>query len=116
MQKLILTLTALVCLQGFAFAQVSTDNVFALPIRRLKAGQDIQDFIQKRDAYVALLEAESGTLTDREFQPFFEFTNAGIPLDSIYVGLTSFTDFGGLQAVNQAVAGPVVDSFLQPLT
>jgi len=111
MQKLILTLTALLCLQGFAFAQVSTDNVFALPIRRLKAGQDIEDFIQKRDAYVALLEAESGTLTDREFQPFFEFKKAGIPLDSIYVGLTSFTDFGGLQAVNQAVAGPVVDSF-----
>ena len=84
-----LSLLLVTLFQGSNFAQVSTDNVFVLPIRRLKAGQDIADFKAKRDAYVALLEAEAGTLTDREFQPFFEFTNSDLPVDSVFVGLTS---------------------------
>ncbi|MEL6654332.1 MAG: hypothetical protein AAFQ87_26380, partial [Bacteroidota bacterium] len=69
---------------------VAAENVFVLPIRKLKDGQDIEDFKAKRDAYVATLEAEDGTLRDREFQPFFEFTNSGLDVSRVFVGLTSF--------------------------
>lgn len=69
---------------------VATENVFVLPIRKIKDGQDIEDFKAKRDAYVATLETEDGTLTDREFQPFFEFTGSGLDLSKVFVGLTSF--------------------------
>ncbi|MEO0473566.1 MAG: hypothetical protein AAF206_28400, partial [Bacteroidota bacterium] len=69
---------------------VATENVFVLPIRKIKDGQDIDDFKAKRDAYVATLEAEAGTLSDREFQPFFEFTGSGLELERVFVGLTSF--------------------------
>lgn len=69
---------------------VSTASVFVMPIRKVKSGVAIEDFKAKRDAYVATLEAEEGTLTDREMQPFFDFTFSGLPLDSLYVGLTSF--------------------------
>ena len=107
----IFTLLFTLFFQALAVAQISTDNVFVLPIRKIKAGQDIEDFKAKRDAYVALLEAESGTLTDREFQPFFEFTNSGLPLDSVFVGLTSFTDFQTFQDIGSVTSGQVADDF-----
>lgn len=72
---------------------VGTENVFVLPIRQIKEGQDIEDFKAKRDAYVATLEDAEGTLTDREFQPFFEFTNSNLDLSRVFVGLTSFQNF-----------------------
>lgn len=90
---------------------IDTDNVFVMPIRKVKQGQDIADFKAKRDAYVALLETEEGTLTDREFQPFFEFTNSGLPVDSIFVGLTSFTDFPTFQQIGAATNGDIANSF-----
>ncbi len=107
----ILTCLLVFLFQGLLPAQVSSDNVYVLPIRRLKAGQDLQDFQTKRDAYVALLEAESGTLTDREFQPFFEFTNSGLPVDSVFVGLTSFSDFQTFQAIGSATSGQIANDF-----
>ncbi|MCI4669047.1 MAG: T9SS type A sorting domain-containing protein [Bacteroidia bacterium] len=111
MRILVITLSLLFLFQENVLAQVSTDNVFVLPIRRVKAGQDIDDFKAKRDAYVALLEAESGTLTDREFQPFFEFTNSGLPVDSVFVGLTSFADFQTFQTIGTATSGQVANDF-----
>lgn len=68
----------------------TSDKVFVMPVRKIKAGTSIEAFTTARDAYVAKLEAEKGTLTDREIQPFFDFTYSGLPLDSVYVGLTSF--------------------------
>lgn len=44
---------------------VAAENVFVMPIRKIKAGVSIEEFKEARDAYVALLEAEEGTLTDR---------------------------------------------------
>ena len=108
-----LILLFVMLLQIPIIAQVSTDNVFVLPIRRVKTGQDIEDFKAKRDAYVALLEAEAGTLTDREFQPFFEFTNSGLPVDSVFVGLTSFSDFQTFQNIGAATSGPIADAFFE---
>ena len=107
----IFTLLVLFLFQELSIAQVSTENVFVMPIRRVKPGQNLDDFKAKRDAYVALLEAESGTLTDKEFEPFFEFTNSGLPLDSIFVGLTSFSDFETFQAIGAATSGQVANDF-----
>ncbi|MEL7122725.1 MAG: hypothetical protein AAFO07_24980 [Bacteroidota bacterium] len=90
---------------------VTTDNVFVMPIRRVKPGQDINDFMQKRDAYVTLLENEEGTLHDREIQPFFEFTFSGLPVDSVYVGITSFKDFETFQEIGAATNGQVANDF-----
>ena len=105
------TLFVLLLFQGALSAQVSTDNVFVLPIRKLKPEQDLADFKAKRDAYVALLEAEFGTLTDREFEPFFEFTGSGLALDSVFVGLTSFSDFQSFQDIGAATSGQIADDF-----
>ncbi|MEM6800492.1 MAG: T9SS type A sorting domain-containing protein [Bacteroidota bacterium] len=107
----ILSLLFLFLFQELSYAQVSRDNVFVMPIRKVKPGQDIEDFKAKRDAYVALLEAQSATLTDKEFQPFFEFTNSGLALDSVFVGLTSFTDFSSFQAVGNATNGTIANDF-----
>lgn len=73
---------------------VSTNNVFVLPIRKVKTGQNIADFKTKRDAYVAVLEQQFGTLTDKEMQPFFDYVSyqPQSTLDSIFVGFTSFQD------------------------
>ena len=90
---------------------VSVDNVFAMPIRKVKAGQDMEDFKAKRDAYVALLEAEEGTIADREIQPFFEFTFSGLPVDSIFVGFTSFKDFESFQEIGNAASGETANAF-----
>ncbi|MEM9546386.1 MAG: T9SS type A sorting domain-containing protein [Bacteroidota bacterium] len=108
-----LILLSIFLFHDYSSAQISTDNVFVLPIRKVKAGQDIEDFITKRDAYVALLEAETGTLTDREFQPFFEFTNSGLPVDSVFVGLTSFTDFQTFQEIGATTNGQVANDFFE---
>jgi len=111
MRLSILSLILLCLFGGLAEAQINSDNVFVMPVRRVKAGQDIDDFQAKRDAYVALLEAETGTLTDREFAPFFEFTNSGLPVDSVFVGLTSFSDFATFQNIGNAVSGQVANDF-----
>lgn len=93
---------------------VSTDNVFVMPIRKIKPGISIADFEASRDAYVALLEAEPGTLTDREMQPFGDFVTFNFftpDLDSTYVGFTSFqnpTVFGDIGA---ATSGDVANTF-----
>lgn len=111
MKKTLLVLL-LTCLLGeFVQGQLNSDNVFVMPVRRLKAGQSIADFEAKRDAYVALLEAENGTLSDREFDPFFEFTNSGLPVDSVFVGLTSFSDFATFQNIGNATSGSVANDF-----
>lgn len=82
--------------------QVATENVFVLPIRKIKDGQDIEDFKMKRDAYVATLEAQAGTLSDREFQPFFEFTGSDLDLSRVFVGLTSFQNNETFGQIGQA--------------
>ncbi len=95
-------LAAILLLTSFSFVScdnddepretVSTDNVFAMPVRKIKDGVSVNEFTAARDAYVATLEAEWGTLTDREIQPFFDFTFSGLDLSQIYVGFTSFQD------------------------
>ena len=92
-------------------SDVSTDNVFVMPVRKLKPNQSIDDFKTKRDAYVALLEAEDGTVDDREMQPFFEFTNSGLAVDSVFVGLTSFKDNATFQQIGNATSGQVANDF-----
>jgi len=83
--------------------QVSTksEKVYALPIRKIKEGVSIEDFKAARDAYVALLEKEKGTLIDREAQPFFDFLYTKMPLDKIYVGFTSFQNQSTLIKIGQ---------------
>ncbi|MEM6724810.1 MAG: hypothetical protein AAF598_12275 [Bacteroidota bacterium] len=91
---------------------VSTSNVFVMPVRRVKTSQDIEAFKATRDAYVATLEAEAGTITDREIQPFFDFIFSGQPLDSVFVGITSFTDFETFQAIGDATGStPEANAF-----
>lgn len=113
MRIFIYTLFSLFILEGGLSAQVSTDNVYVLPIRKVKPAQNIEEFIEKRDAYVALLEAQEGTLTDREFQPFFEFTNSGLAVDSVFVGLTSFSDFQTFQEIGTATSGEIANNFFE---
>ena len=85
---------------------VSTNNVFVLPIRKVKTGQNIADFKTKRDAYVKLLEEQFGTLTDKEMQPFFDYVTykPQSSLDSIFVGFTSFQDIETFSKIGTATS------------
>lgn len=85
---------------------VSTNNVFVLPIRKVKPGQSIADFKTKRDAYVALLEQQFGTLTDKEMQPFFDYVTyqPQSTLDSIFIGFTSFQDVETFNKIGTATS------------
>jgi hypothetical protein len=91
--------------------KIAPENVIVMPIRKVKPEVSIEDFKAKRDAYVALLEAEEGTLKDREIQPFFEFTNSGLELDRAFVGITSFSDFTTFQKIGKATSGDVANAF-----
>lgn len=86
---------------------ISTDNVFVLPIRNVKATQDIEDFKAKRDAYVKLLEQQDGTLTDREMQPYFDYANNRTTpeLSRIFIGFTSFQKLEKFTAAGNATSG-----------
>lgn len=86
---------------------VATENVFVMPIRKVVSGVSISEFESTRDAYVSVLEAEAGTLTDREMQPFGDFINFNFftpDLDSVYVGLTSFQNATILGDINTKTA------------
>ena len=90
---------------------VSSQNVFAMPIRRIKDGFTTEQFVEARDAYVDLLEANTGTLSDREMQPFFDFAFGSNELNHIYVGFTSFVDFPTFQEIGEATSGDIADEF-----
>lgn len=90
---------------------ISADNVFVMPIRRIKDGFSVEEFESTRDAYVALLEAQQGTITDREVQPFFDFAFSSNNLDRIYTGITSFVDFSTFQEIGETVSGDVANEF-----
>lgn len=79
----------------------AADKVFVMPIRKIKEGVSIEDFKAKRDAYVALLEKQSGTVADREIQPFFEFTGSKLNLKRVFVGLTSFKDMTTFKKIGE---------------
>jgi len=95
-------------------SSISPKNVIVVPIRKVKEGQDVEDFKAKRDAYVATLEAQEGTLTDREIQPFFEFTGSDMDLSRVFVGLTSFEDGEIFQQIGQATgSSPEAAAFFE---
>ncbi|RMG55262.1 MAG: hypothetical protein D6722_28085 [Bacteroidetes bacterium] len=104
-----------------------SDDVFELAIRRVNPGQSLAGFTAARDAFVAKLMAEAGTSNDREVQPFFDFLGTGLPLDSVYIGMTQYQDAETFAALGQSLAGipeaapfmgaftPLVFEALQPI-
>ena len=79
----------------------TNDDVFELAIRRLNPGQNVADFEAARDAFVAELMARPGTSNDREFQPSFDLLASGLPLDSIYIGMTQYADLNTFSTLSQ---------------
>ncbi len=104
-----------------------TDDVFELAIRRVNPGQDIAQFEAARDAFVAKLMQQEGTSNDREMQPVFDLLGSGLPLDSLYIGMTQYKDLNTYNSLGQTAftwpeAGafisafsPIVFEALQPL-
>ncbi len=94
-----------------------SDDVFELAIRRVNPGTDLADFTAARDAFVAKLMAEEGTSNDREVQPFFDFLGTGLPLDSVYIGMTQYQDAATFSALGQSLGGiPEAAPFLGAFT
>lgn len=94
-----------------------SDDVFELAVRRINDGVSIAEFTAARDAFVAKLMAEEGTSNDREVQPFFDFLSMGIPLDSIYIGMTQYQDLSTYSALGQELlALPEAAAFLNTFT
>jgi hypothetical protein len=91
-----------------------TDDVAALVIRRLKPGQDAAAFEAARDAYVALLEAESGVVADREFEAIVDFSTFAAPDPAVWIGLTQGRDLAGFgAAADVAGATPEAAAFFE---
>ncbi len=78
------------------------DDVFELAVRRINPGQNIEEFENARDAFVAELLAQEGTSNDREFQPFFDFSQS-LPIDSVYIGMTQYKDLATYQSIGQSL-------------
>ncbi|MCB0662416.1 MAG: hypothetical protein KDC24_06735 [Saprospiraceae bacterium] len=80
-----------------------SDDVFELAVRKINPGVDINEFTTARDAFVAKLIAEECTSNDREFQPFFDFLNAGFSFDSVYIGMTQYEDLATYSALGNTL-------------
>lgn len=81
-----------------------TDDVFELAVRRIKTGVSISDFTTARDAFVAKLVEQEGAFNDREVQPFFDYTFSGLPLDSVYIGMTQYEDLDTYTSLGQSLS------------
>lgn len=91
----------------------NTDDVFELAVRRINPGVSIDDFTAARDAFVAKLVAEDGAFNDREVQPFFDYLGSGLPLDSVYIGLTQYEDLDTYTSLAQSLSTiPEAQAFL----
>lgn len=79
-----------------------SDDVFELAVRKMNSGVSINDFTTSRDAFVTELMNQNGTSNDREFQPFFDFSQS-LPLDSVYIGMTQYKDLATYQSIGQTL-------------
>lgn len=90
-----------------------TDDVFELAVRRIKPGVSISDFTAARDAFVAKLVEQEGAFNDREVQPFFDYLGSGLPLDSVYIGMTQYEDLDTYNSLGQSLSTiPEASTFL----
>lgn len=78
------------------------DDVFELAVRKINSGVTISDFTTARDAFVTELMKQNGTSNDREFQPFFDFSQS-LPLESVYIGMTQYEDLATYQSIGQTL-------------
>lgn len=78
------------------------DDVFELAVRKINSGVSISDFTTSRDAFVTELMKQNGTSNDREFQPFFDFSQS-LSIDSVYIGMTQYKDLATYQSIGQTL-------------
>ena len=81
-----------------------TDDVFELAVRRINSGVSIKDFTNARDAFVAKLVEQEGAFNDREVQPFLDYLGSGLPLDSVYIGMTQYEDLETYNSLAQSLS------------
>lgn len=101
--------------------------VTELAIRRLNPEQDVDEFAQARDAFVALLTEQPGVGTDREFASFLDFSTFAPPSPPVFIGMTEYESLAAFAAAGEALGAapetgaffatfsPVVFTGLQPL-
>lgn len=82
----------------------TTDDVFELAVRQIKTGVSITDFTAARDAFVAKLVEQEGAFNDREVQPFFDYTFSGLPLDSVFIGMTQYENLDTYTSLGQSLS------------
>ena len=75
--------------------------VTEIAIRRLPDEQDIVAFTEARDAFVALLTAEPGVGTDREFQAIIDGTTFGPPDAPVFTGMTQYENLAAFAAASE---------------
>lgn len=75
--------------------------VTEIAIRRLNDGQDLADFAAVRDAFVAVLTAEPGVNTDREFMAFLDGTTFAPPAVPVFTGMTQYANLDAFAAAGQ---------------
>lgn len=106
---LLAVVVLLVSVPGGVIAQDDADMpdydgvVSELAIRRLNEGQDVAAFAEARDAFVALLQAEPGVSTDREFAPFIDFGTFAPPEPPVFIGMTEYENMEAFAAAGAAL-------------
>lgn len=81
----------------------NTDDVVEIAIRRLNPGQDVDAFAAARDAFVALLKAQPGVGTDREFASFLDYAVFMPPDPPVFIGMTQYDSLADFSAAGAAV-------------
>ncbi len=76
-------------------------SVTEIAIRRLNEGQDLAEFAAARNAFVAVLTAEPGVDTDREFMAILDGTTFAPPAAPVFTGMTQYANLDAFAAAGQ---------------
>lgn len=94
-----------------------SDDVVEIAIRRLNPNQDVGAFAAARDAFVALLKAQPGVGTDREFVSFLDYAIFMPPDPPVYVGMTQYNSLADFAAAGEVLGNtPEAGAFFSTFT
>lgn len=91
------------CTPGTHAQEAYTGPVTEIAVRQLNQGQDIDDFEQARDNFVALLKGQEGVNADREFSAFLDFSTFTAPEPPVFIGMTAYENLEAFMAASEAL-------------
>lgn len=93
------------CTPGIHAQESYKGTVTEIAVRQLNQEQDVNDFEQARDSFIALLKQQKGVNADREFASFLDFSTFAAPEPAVFIGMTEYESLEAFMAASQAL-GP----------